>query len=119
MPGNTPELKSVRTKKIAVLTLHPGMDFELTAQWLAQPWDAVILQTFGSGNAPQHPLLLTALKNATVRGVQIINRSQCARGVVATTYTGAHALAGCGVVAGGDQTLEAIIAQLHTGSWPE
>lgn len=115
--GNKPELKTVIAQKVAVLTLHPGMDFELTAQWLAQPWDAVILQTFGSGNAPQHPTLLTALKNATARGVQVINRSQCARGDVRNIYSGAYALADCGVVAGGDQTLEMLLARLMTSGF--
>ena len=115
MPGNTPELKSVLAKKIAVLTLHPGMDFELTAQWLAQPWDSVILQTFGSGNAPQNPLLLAALKNATARGVKIINRSQCARGDVRNIYSGAYALAECGVEAAGDLTLESVLARVYCG----
>src|SRR5690606_26346165 len=89
--GDKPELKSIVAQKVAVLTLHPGMDFELIAQWLAHPWDAVILQTFGSGNAPQHPTLLSALKGASARGVRIINRSQCARGDVRTTYSGAYA----------------------------
>src|SRR5690606_11182746 len=83
-------------------------------QWLAQPWDAVILQTFGSGNAPQHPTLLSALKGASARGVRIINRSQCARGDVRTTYDGAYALADCGVVAAGDQTLEMLLARFMT-----
>ena len=115
--GNKPELKTVTEKKIAVLTLHPGMDFELTAQWLAHPWDAVILQTFGSGNAPQHPTLLTALTAASARGVRIVNRSQCARGTVQNTYSGAYALAECGVVAGGDQTLEMLLARLMTDSF--
>ncbi len=115
--GNKPELKSIVAQKIAVLTLHPGMDFELIAQWLAQPWDAVILQTFGSGNAPQHPTLLSALKGASARGVRIINRSQCARGDVRTTYGGAYALADCGVVAAGDQTLEMLLARLMTNGF--
>jgi len=115
--GDKPELKSLVAQKVAVLTLHPGMDFELIAQWLAQPWDAVILQTFGSGNAPQHPTLLSALKGASARGVRIINRSQCARGDVRTTYGGAYALADCGVVAAGDQTLEMLLARLMTNGF--
>lgn len=115
--GDKPELKPLVAQKVAVLTLHPGMDFELIAQWLAQPWDAVILQTFGSGNAPQHPTLLSALKGASARGVRIINRSQCARGDVRTTYGGAYALADCGVVAAGDQTLEMLLARLMTNGF--
>lgn len=112
-----PQLQQVMERQIAVVPLYPGLNLEWLAQWLHQPWDAVILQTFGSGNAPQQPLLLQALRQAAERGVWLINRSQCAAGTVRMDgYAGGHALAACGVMAAGRQSLEYLIARLQTAS---
>lgn len=40
---------------------------------------------------------------ATERGIVIVNVTQCAVGRVSSTYSGGHALARAGVVAGGGQ----------------
>lgn len=49
--------------------------------------EGVVLETYGSGNAPDNrPDLLQELKKATDAGVIIINCTQCLRGTVSTSY---------------------------------
>ena len=37
----------------------------------------IVMRSFGSGNAPQKPWLLRLLKDASLRGVTIVNITQC------------------------------------------
>lgn len=41
-----------------------------------------VLCTYGAGNCPQRPDLLAAFKEATERGVVIVNITQCQKGTV-------------------------------------
>lgn len=114
-----PALGQVLNKKIAVITLFPGLDIELMCAHIAQPWDAIVLQTFGSGNAPQQPKLLQAFKAAHQRGVLLVNRTQCSSGRVDMGgYAGGHALSECGFVSAGDKTLEATVATIYCHAQP-
>ncbi|MBE0484312.1 MAG: asparaginase [Bacterioplanes sp.] len=118
LPSERLALGQVVEHRIAVLTLYPGVDIAWLCEQLAKPWYAVVLRTFGSGNAPQQPALLTALRDAHERGVILINRSQCWQGVENMTgYAGAHVLAQCGVQSAAGKPLEAIIAGLYCGQW--
>ena len=51
--------------------------------FLQLPMEGVVLETYGTGNAPDNRAdLLAELKEATDRGVIIINTTQCLRGTV-------------------------------------
>lgn len=55
--------------------------------FLQPPMQGVVLETYGSGNAPDNrPDLLEELRKATDAGVIIINCTQCLRGTVSTSY---------------------------------
>ena len=55
--------------------------------FLQLPMEGVVLETYGTGNAPDNrPDLLAALKEATDRGVIIINTTQCLKGTVSLIY---------------------------------
>ena len=55
--------------------------------FLQPPMEGVVLETYGSGNGPDNRAdLLAELKEATDRGVIIINTTQCLRGTVSTSY---------------------------------
>lgn len=55
--------------------------------FLQPPMQGVVLETYGSGNAPDNrPDLLEELKKATDAGVIIINCTQCLRGTVSPSY---------------------------------
>ena len=55
--------------------------------FLQGPIMGVVLETYGAGNAPDNrPDLLAELKEATARGVIIINTTQCLKGTVSLIY---------------------------------
>ena len=55
--------------------------------FLKPPMLGVVLQTYGSGNAPNNrDDLISEIKNATRRGVLIINCTQCLHGPVVDQY---------------------------------
>ncbi|XP_062413290.1 60 kDa lysophospholipase-like [Pungitius pungitius] len=55
--------------------------------FLQQPMKGVVLETYGSGNAPDNrPDLLAALKKATDNEVIIMNCTQCLKGTVSASY---------------------------------
>lgn len=100
-------------KKIGILHLYPGMDFELHSAYFQQPWDALILLSFGSGNIPQHPLLQQQLRALSARKVALINCSQCPKGEVEKKYGSGYFMADIGVIFAGDKTLESTLAWAH------
>lgn len=55
--------------------------------FLQPPMDGIVLETYGSGNAPDNRAdLLDEIRKATQRGVIMINCTQCLRGSVTTSY---------------------------------
>ncbi|KAG8698911.1 hypothetical protein FRC08_005630, partial [Ceratobasidium sp. 394] len=97
---------------VATLRLFPGITAPIIRAFLAPPLQGVVLETFGSGNAPQNPELLEALREACARDVIIVAISQCAKGSVSEAYDTARTLVKCGVVPGGDMTPECALAKL-------
>ena len=99
---------------VIVLTLFPGIQENLVSQILNVPGlKAVVLKTFGSGNAPQKEWLVRLLKDAVKRGLVIVNISQCLAGAVEMERyeTGIHLLE-AGIVSGHDSTVESAITKL-------
>jgi L-asparaginase len=108
------EPHSLYDTNVIVLTLFPGIQEKLVERVLSVPGlRAVVLKTFGSGNAPQKEWLVRLLKEATRKGLVIVNISQClAGGVEMERYeTGIHLLE-AGVVSGHDSTVESAITKL-------
>ena len=99
---------------IVVVTLFPGMSEEMFAAQVSAPaLRAVILRTFGSGNAPQRPWLLNQLNLLRQRGVIVVNITQCDEGSVEMgRYQTSRLLLEAGVVPGYDSTWEAMLTKL-------
>ncbi len=73
---------NITPQPIGVITMYPGISAEVIRNTLLQPVNAMILLTFGVGNAPQNPELLAQLKDASDRGVIVVNLTQCLAGKV-------------------------------------
>ncbi|XP_043118144.1 60 kDa lysophospholipase-like [Puntigrus tetrazona] len=98
---------------VGLLRLFPGITTDTVKAFLKAPIEGVILETYGSGNAPDNrPDLLAEIRKATDRGVIIVNCTQCLRGSVTISYATGQALSNAGVVAGFDMTPEAALSKL-------
>lgn len=107
----------VRTQidqNVAVLKLFPGITRSTVHAILnISGIKAVILESFGAGNAPRLDWFFQELKAASERGIFIINKSQCSTGTVEMgRYETSLNLVNAGVISGYDCTTEAIIAKL-------
>lgn len=108
------KVHNITPQPIGVITMYPGISHEVIRNTLLQPVNAMILLTFGVGNAPQNQELLQHLKDASERGVIVVNLTQCLAGKVNMGgYATGCALAESGVVSGYDMTPEAALAKLH------
>ncbi|KAI8080810.1 asparaginase-domain-containing protein [Gilbertella persicaria] len=97
---------------VGSLRLFPGINDSTIRAFLAPPLQGVVLETFGAGNAPCRPTLLAALKEATDRGVVIVNCTQCRKGLVTDAYATGKQLSAIGVVPGADMTPECALSKL-------
>ncbi|TKB44877.1 asparaginase [Thalassotalea mangrovi] len=108
------QVSKISEQPIGVVHLYPGISEKLIQNVLQQPVKALILLSYGVGNAPQNPALLEQLENARQKGIVVVNCSQCVKGRVNMGgYATGNALSRCGVVSGADMTLEAALTKLH------
>lgn len=99
---------------VAILKLFPGFNELLLKAVLNTPnIKAVIIETYGAGNAPTEKWLTENLKNAIKKGVHIINVTQCSGGsVIMGQYETSEHLQRLQVINGKDITTEAAITKL-------
>ena len=100
--------------RVAILKLFPGITEEVVAAVLDIPnLRGVVLETFGSGNAPSHEWLYEHLRAAVDRGVVIVNKTQCNTGSVSMgQYAVSLNLLKAGVISGYDITTEALLTKM-------
>lgn len=99
---------------IAILKLFPGMRESVVEATLSIPGlRAVIIESFGAGNAPQVEWFYKQLKAATDKGIIIVNVSQCKIGTVEMgRYETSLNLQRAGVLSGYDMTIETATTKL-------
>lgn len=107
-----PQLKL--DNNVIIFSLFPGIREDLIRHIIATPnLRSIVMRTFGSGNAPQNPWLISALREGCRRGKVIINISQCLQGCVEMgRYDTGFQLQEAGVISGYDGTVEAAVTKL-------
>jgi L-asparaginase len=103
------------SKQVALLKLYPGMPFEHYKCFFQQKEiKGLVLETFGSGNAPSHPIFQNLITDFIASGGIVLNVTQCSSGAV---NQGAYATSSffekVGVISGNDITTEAAITKLQ------
>ncbi|HFR4956194.1 TPA: asparaginase, partial [Shigella flexneri 2a] len=104
----------ITPQPIGVVTIYPGISADVVRNFLRQPVKALILRSYGVGNAPQNKAFLQELQEASDRGIVVVNLTQCMSGKVNMSgYATGNALAHAGVIDGADMTVEATLTKLH------
>ena len=99
---------------IVVLKLFPGITEEVVKSILnIKNLKGIVLETYGSGNAPTYPWFINLLEEAILNGIQIVNVTQCVGGsVILGHYETSVALKRIQVIDGKDITTESAVAKL-------
>lgn len=99
---------------IVVLKIFPGITRRVVESILKiAGLKGVVLETFGSGNAPSEKWFLDLLEEALNSGIYIVNVSQCAGGgVIMGHYETSIMLEKMGIISGKDSTTESALAKL-------
>jgi len=99
---------------IVILKIFPGLSSNALKAVLNIPdLKGVVLETYGSGNAPIESWFIENLEYAVKKGIVIVNVTQCISGsVVMERYNTGIGLLKAGVISGSDLTTEAAVTKL-------
>ena len=99
---------------VVIVKMFPGFSAPVLSAIIAIPnLKGIILETYGSGNAPTEDWFIQTLKKAIKSGLHIVNVTQCSGGSVNMgQYETSTQLKKIGVISGKDITTEAAITKL-------
>ena len=111
---NTFNIQKNLNTNVAIIKLFPGISKSvLMAIFHIPELKGVVLETYGSGNAPTEDWFVCLLLNAITRGLHIVNVTQCAIGRVNMgKYETSAAMKEIGVISGNDITTESAITKM-------
>lgn len=101
-------------QNIALVKLFPGISQPLLQSVFNTPnLKGIILETYGAGNCTTEDWFISLLKNTLLKGIHVINITQCSGGsVIMGQYETSTQLKKIGVISGKDITTEAAVAKL-------
>jgi len=113
-PSSALVIHSRLDTRVAILKVHPGITEQVARNvLLGEGIRAVIIETYGSGNAISKPWFVNIVKESSAQGKILLNVTQCLAGEVnMDLYATGKALKEAGVVSGSDITTEAGLAKL-------
>lgn len=99
---------------VAILKIFPGINQQVLNTFFSIPnLKGIVLETYGSGNAPTEDWFVQTLEQAIHNNIHIINVTQCSGGSVSMgNYETSTQLKNIGVISGKDITTEAAITKL-------
>ena len=100
-------------KNIFIIKIFPGINLDIISAIIDNPnVKAIILETYGAGNAPTNPDFLKLIKKGIKKGILFLNVSQCLEGKVdMTKYKTGKSLKKVGVISLRDSTIEAAVTK--------
>lgn len=100
--------------RVSILKIHPGITPEVVRNILCgKDTRAIIMETYGSGNAPTRDWFLDIVEESSAMNKIIVNVTQCLAGTVnMNIYANGKALERAGVIDGYDSTTESALAKL-------
>lgn len=107
-------VRKTLNNNIVVLKLFPGLTEEVVKSITEiKNLKGIVLETYGSGNAPTYPWFIQLLEKAVKNGIQIVNVTQCVGGsVILGHYETSVELKRIRIIDGKDITTESAIAKL-------
>ncbi|CAZ96485.1 asparaginase [Zobellia galactanivorans] len=101
-------------QNVAILKLFPGIGPLVLQSVVRIPGlKALVLETYGAGNAPTEPWVIDILREAKEKNIHIVNVTQCSGGSVSMgRYETSKQLEELQVINGKDITTEAAVAKL-------
>ncbi|PID94596.1 MAG: L-asparaginase 1 [Bacteroidetes bacterium] len=114
-----PNFKKLKVHKklnnnVAVLKLFPGIKESIVEAVInTEGLEAIVLETFGSGNAPTERWFIEQLKSAREKGIIVFNVTQCKGGSVEIgKYAASLDMGKIGIIGGYDITTEAALTKV-------
>lgn len=100
--------------RVSILKIHPGITPGVVRDiLLGKETRAVIMETYGAGNAPSKEWFLSAVREAAESGKILLNVTQCVAGRVnMDLYATGKSLKAAGVMNGYDSTTESALGKL-------
>ena len=99
---------------VVIIKMFPGINENVLLAIVETPnLKGVVLETYGSGNAPTEDWFIQILKKAIKQGLHVVNVTQCSGGSVNMgQYETSTQLKKIGIISGKDITTEAAVTKL-------
>lgn len=112
--GKKLKVNCLMDPNVLIIKIFPGLTENMLRSMLSiEGLKGVVLETYGSGNAPTSEWFIGALNQAIKRGVVVMNVTQCRGGSVSMElYETGIKLQKIGVISGKDITTEAAVTKI-------